>query len=153
MKLFGVPCAAALVLAVLTSGCGYINFAKPISDEEYVLRSEIRNYYDDVSVAFAGGNAESLAGLYDDTIANPMTRDQILAWGKDFFRKHGPARFQVVKLDVESLGHVSASVVLTYRVDTRDGEGSFRGVERDQFLKHGRRWYVSSWEKLESEKP
>ena len=148
MKLLRATLAMALGLALLTAGCGYISFAKPMSDEEYVLRSEIRNYYDDVSVAFAGGNADALAGLYDDTIAKPMTRDQILAWGKDFFQKHGPARFQVVKLDIESLGHVNASVRLPYRVDTRDGAGSFRGVERDEFLKHGRRWYVSSWEKL-----
>jgi hypothetical protein len=140
--------AVGVGLALLLGGCGYINFSKPMSDEESILRSEIRGYYEEVGVAFAGGNADALVELYDETIAKPMTRDQILAWGRDFFQKHGPARFQIEKLDIESLGHVSASVVLTYRVETRDGQGSFRGVERDEFLKHGRRWYVASWEKL-----
>jgi hypothetical protein len=135
-------------LALLLSGCGYINFSKPMSDEEYVLRAELRDYYNDVSVAFTGGNADALAGLYDETIAKPMTREQILAWGRDFFGKHGPAQFKVESIDVESVGHVSAVVRLAYRVDTRDGAGSFRGVERDYLLKHGRRWYVSAWDKL-----
>jgi ketosteroid isomerase-like protein len=151
MNLSRAGLAGILCAALLTSGCGWISFAKPMSDEEFVLQSEIRNYYDDVSDAFAGGNAGALVGLYDDTIAVPMTRDQILAWATDFFQKHGPARFQVEKIDVDAIGHVSADVVLTYRVETRDGVGSFRGVELDHFLKHGRRWYVSAWEKLPAE--
>jgi hypothetical protein len=129
-------------------GCGWVNFNRTISNEEYILRSEIRGYYSDVSQAFAGGNPDALVELYDETVAKPMTREQILAWGKDFFGKHGPAQFKITNLEIESVGHVSATVVLTYRVDTRDGAGSFHGVERDELLKHGRRWYVASWEKL-----
>jgi|GEM_PF-2161622 len=139
---------AVVALAFFIGGCGYINFNKPMSDEEYILRSEIRTYYEEVGTAFLGGNAEALVGLYDDTIAVPMTRDQILAWAKDFFQKHGPANFKIVNVDIEAIGHVSADVVLTYRVDTSDGQGSFHGVERDHFLRHGRRWYIASWEKL-----
>jgi hypothetical protein len=139
---------AAAAAGLLLVGCAYISFSKPMSDEEYILRSEVRGYYSEVSEAFAGGNADALAQLFDESIAKPMTRDQILAWGRDFFQKHGPAKFQVEKLEVESLGHVNGVVRLTYRVDTSDGQGSFRGVERDELLKHGRRWYVSGWEKL-----
>jgi len=148
MRLSSLPRAASVGALLLLPGCGWVNFNQTMSNEEYILRSEIRGYYSEVGTAFAGGNADALSQLYDDTIAKPMTRDQILAWGRDFFGKHGPAQFHVEKLDIESLGHVSATVVLTYRVDTRDGVGSFRGTERDELLKHGRRWYVASWEKL-----
>lgn len=142
------PRAAAFFLILLASGCGYISFSKPMSNEEIVLRSEIRGYYEDVAQAFAGGNADALAELYDESIADPMTREQIRDWARKFFQAHGPAQFKVVGIDIDSIGHVSAVLVLTYRVDTRDGAGSFHGVERDHLLKHGRRWYVSSWEKL-----
>jgi len=77
-----------------------------------------------------------------------MTRDQILAWGNGFFKAHGPAQFKVEKIDLERVGHVSAVVTLAFRVDTRDGRGSFRGVERDELVKRGRRWYIAAWEKL-----
>ncbi len=140
--------AAALAASLASSGCGYVGFGKPMSEEEIVLRSQIRSYYEDVAQAFAGGNADALASLYDETIAEPMTRAQIHDWAQKFFREHGPAQFKVEDLDIESIGHVSAVLTLTYRVDTRNGDGSFSGVERDHLLKHGRRWYVSSWEKL-----
>src|SRR5262249_15728788 len=125
----------ALATLVALSGCSYISFSKPMSDEEIVLRAEIRSYYDQVAEAFAAANADALGQLYDDAIARPMTRDQILAWANDFFKKHGPAQFKVVKVDFESLGHVNAAVTLTYRVDTRDGRGAFHGVERDELVK------------------
>lgn len=142
------PLFAAALLTLLTGGCGYINFNKPMSNEEIVLRSEIRGYYEDVAQAFAGGNADALADLYDESIADPMTREQIRVWARKFFKAHGPAQFKAMTIDIDSIGHVSAVLVLTYRVDTRDGAGSFHGAERDHLLKHGRRWYVSSWEKL-----
>ncbi|NNN06482.1 MAG: hypothetical protein HKL90_11325 [Elusimicrobia bacterium] len=143
---------AAALLAFLPTGCGYINFSKPMSNEEIVLRSEIRGYYEDVSQAFAAGNADALADLYDESIADPMTREQIRDWARNFFKVHGPAQFKAMKIDIDSIGHVSAVLVLTYLVDTRDGAGSFHGVERDHLLKHGRRWYVSSWEKLSDDR-
>src|ERR1041385_5443615 len=97
--------AAALAASTALWGCSYISFNKPVSDEEIVLRAEIRSYYDQVAEVFAGANADALGQLYDDTIAKPMTRDKIIAWGSDFFKKHGPAQFKVVKIDIESLGH------------------------------------------------
>ena len=135
--------------AVLLTGCLSLSFHRAVSDEEYVLLGELREYYDQVADAFLGANADALAQLYDSAIGRPMTRDQVLAWARDFFRKHGPAHFKVDKLDVERVGHVSAVVVLTYHVDTRDGRGSFHGVERDELVKHGRRWSIAAWEKLQ----
>ena len=138
-------CAAA---AALLGACVRLDFSRKISDEEYVLRTELRSYYDQVAAAFAGGNAEALAGLFDSAISRPMTREQVAAWGREFFGAHGPARFKVEALDYERVGHVSASVVLSYRVETRDGAGSFRGVERDELVKRRGRWYTASWERL-----
>lgn len=143
--------AVALAAATLASaGCGSISvgFGRKVSEEELILRDELKSYYQEAAAAFAAGNADLLASLYDDSIAKPMTKEQIRAWGDDFFKKHGPARFKVEKLDFERVGHVSAEVVLTYRVETRDGEGSFSGTERDEFVKRGRRWSMTAWEKV-----
>lgn len=141
--------AALTLTAAAVAGCGLgLNFGRKVSHEELILRGEIRSYYDEAAAAFAAGNAELLASLYDPAIARPMTREQIVAWGLDFFHKHGPARFRVEKVDFERVGHVSAVVVLTYRVETRDGDGSFGGTERDELVKRGRRWSMTAWEKL-----
>ena len=142
--------AALIALALLTGACAQLDlgFGRRVSDEEFVLREEIRAYYQEVGAAFASGNAQALAGLFDPGISEPMTRAQIEAWGEDFFKKHGPARFEVEKIDFERAGHESAVVELTYRVTTRGGDGSFGGTERDQLVKRGRRWSVSAWEKL-----
>ncbi|MFI5346678.1 MAG: hypothetical protein ACHQ51_09925 [Elusimicrobiota bacterium] len=136
--------------ALLLGGCSTfsIDFSRKITEEETILRSDVRAYYDEASAAFAAGNADRLADLYDPGIGRPMTKDQIRAWGTDFFKKHGPARFKVEKLDFERVGHVSAVVELTYRVETRDGDGSFSGVERDELVKHGRHWAISAWTKV-----
>jgi hypothetical protein len=136
--------------ALLLGGCSMfsLDFGRKIPEEEIILRTEIKEYYDEAGAAFAAGNSERLADLYDEAIARPMTKDQIRAWGEDFFKKHGPARFKVEKIDFEGVGHVSAVVELTYRVDTNDGNGSFAGVERDELVKHGRHWFVSAWTKL-----
>lgn len=125
-----------------------LDFSRKVSEEELILQEGIRTYYDTVGAAFAVGNADSLADLYDDGITRPMTKDQIRAWGRDFFAKHGPARFKVEKIDFERTGHVTAVVELTYRVETRDGDGSFRGVERDELVQRARRWYVTAWKKI-----
>ena len=141
-----LPLAAA---AALLGGCISLNFGRPVTEEELILRAQIRSYYDEVGEAFAAGNADMLANLYDAGIAQPMTQDKILAWGKDFFAKHGPASFKLVKLDYEQVGHVTSVVTIAYRVETRDGDGSFGGTERDHLIQRtGRRWYVTAWEKL-----
>ena len=146
-----VPIAAA---SALLAGCVSFNFGRSVSEEELILRSQIRSYYDEVGEAFASGNADLLANLYDAGIARPMTQDKIRAWGKDFFDKHGPASFKLLKLDYEQVGHVTSVVTISYRVETRDGEGSFGGTERDDLVQRtGRHWYVTGWDKLPDETP
>lgn len=138
--------------AGVLGGCLSLNFGRKVTDEELVLRGEIKSYYNQVGMAFAGGNADALAGLFDAAIARPMTKDQIRAWAADFFAKHGPASFKLDKIEFEQVGHVSAVVVITYRVETRDGQGSFGGTERDELAhRDNRRWYVTAWEKLPDE--
>ena len=137
--------AAALLLL---SGCVRLDFSRKVDNPELILRGEIRSYFDQVAAAFAAGNADALANLFDPGVARPMTRDQILAWGRDFFHQHGPARFKIEKLEFERVGHVGAVVLLTYKVETSGGKGDFGGVERDEMVKRGGRWYVSGWEKL-----
>jgi hypothetical protein len=145
-KLLLPACAAAL------GGCVSLNFGRNVTDEELVLRGEIKAYYNEVAMAFAGGNADALAGLYDEAIARPMTKEQIRAWGADFFAKHGPASFKVDRIEFERVGHVSAVVTIAYRVETKDGQGSFGGSERDELAhRDNRRWYVTAWEKLPDE--
>ena len=142
--------AAAAVLA----GCVDLNFGRAVPEEELILRDQIRSYYDQVGAAFAAGNADRLADLFDPGIARPMTQDKIRAWGNDFFAKHGPASFKLLKIDYERVGHVSAVVTITYRVETRDGNGSFGGVERDELAQRaGRQWYVTAWDKVGPEPP
>jgi hypothetical protein len=138
--------ALAAVLAL--TGCGLsFEFGRKVSNEELILRDELRSYYSEVAETFAAGNSAALAELYDPGIAHPMTQDQIRAWGDDFFKKHGPAGFKVLKLDFEQVGHITSVVTLTYKVETRDGVGSFGGTERDQLVKRGRRWSVTAWDK------
>lgn len=142
-----LPLAAA---ALALSACGGIsvNFNRKVSEEELILRDEVKNYYAEVAAAFAAGNSAALAELYEPGISHPMTKEQIRAWGDDFFKKHGPAAFKARKIDFEGVGHVEAEVLLTYRVETRDGDGSFGGTERDHLVKRGRRWSVASWDKV-----
>lgn len=134
--------------ALLLSACVSVNFGRKVSEEELILRDEIRTYYGDVATAFSAANADRLALLFDQGIARPMTQDQIRAWGQEFFKRHGPARFKVESIDYERVGHVSAVVTLTYKVETHDGDGSFGGTERDQLVKRGRRWLIAAWDKL-----
>ncbi|MDE2491164.1 MAG: hypothetical protein KGM24_09965 [Elusimicrobia bacterium] len=147
--------AVPAALAALTlSACAYVQvgFGRRVSDRELALQDEIRAYYEDVGAAFASGNAQALTQLFAPGITRPMTRDRIRAWAEDFFAKHGPARFTVVSLDFERLGPVSAVVRLDYRVETRGGDGSFAGVERDELVRRDGRWSVTAWEK-ETDEP
>lgn len=138
-----------LALLLLASACGYVSFGRKVSDDELRLRTDVRAYYDEVVQAFAAGNSERLTSLFDGAIAKPMTRDQIAAWGKGFFLQHGPARFKIEAIEYERLGYVNAVVLLTYRVETKDGKGDFGGTERDYLTKRGKRWIMTSWEKAE----
>lgn len=139
-----------LAAALLASSCGYVSFGRKVSQDELRLRSDVRAYYDEVAQAFAAGNADALALLYDPAIARPMTREKILAWGKGFFGEHGTASFKVEKIEYERLGYENAVILLTYRVTTPDGRGSFGGTERDYLIKRSRRWVVTAWEKVET---
>jgi len=141
-----------LAAAAALGGCVSLNFGRNVTDEELVLRGEIKSYYNEGAMAFAGGNADALAGLFDAGIARPMSQDQIRAWAKDFFAKHGPAAFKLDKIEFEQVGHVSAAVTITYRVETKDGQGSFGGAERDELAhRDNRRWYVTAWDKVPAE--
>jgi hypothetical protein len=147
------PCLRKLLLIAAAAGalggCISLNFGRPVSDDELVLRGEIKSYYNEVGMAFAGGNAEALAGLFDAAIARPMTQDQIRSWAADFFAKHGPASFRLEKIEFERVGHPSAVVTITYRVETKDGQGSFGGTERDELAhRANRRWYTTAYEKI-----
>ena len=137
-----------LLAALLLQGCAYVDvgFGRKVSEDELRLRTEVRAYYDDVVRAFAAGNPDALTQLFDAAIAKPMTRDQIQAWGRKFFGEHGPARFKIEKVDYERLGYENAVVLLTYRVETKDGKGGFGGTERDTLVKRGRRWTMTEWE-------
>ncbi len=137
-----------IVAALLLSSCGHVSFGRKVSNDELRLRSDVRAYYDEVVRDFAAANADALALLFDAAIAKPMTREEILAWGRDFFAKHGPASFKIERVEYERLGYENAVVRLTYRVETKDGKGNFGGTERDSLTKRGRRWVITSWEKV-----
>ena len=146
------PKLLILAAALALGGCISLNFGRPVTDEELVLRGEIKSYYNEVGMAFAGANADALAGLFDAGIARPMTQEQIRSWANDFFAKHGPASFKLDKIEFEQVGHVSAVVTIAYRVETKDGQGSFGGTERDELAhRDNRRWYVTAWEKVPAE--
>ena len=40
-------------LALALGGCGYVSFARRMSDQELLLRSDVRAYYSAVQLAFA----------------------------------------------------------------------------------------------------
>jgi len=140
---------AALAPLLLLAGCVAVGFGRKVDDRELLLRDQVKAYYARVSAAFAAGNEQALAALFDPAIVKPMTRERIEAWGRDFFAAHGPAAFRAEKIEIESIGYVEAVVRLTYRVETRDGKGSFGGVERDHLVRRKGRWFVDSWEKEE----
>jgi hypothetical protein len=120
------------------------------SNDDLPLPADVRAYYDELVQAFAAGDAGALALLFDEAIERPMTRDQILAWGEAFFGEHGPARFVVERVEVERLGGESAVVLLTYRVETKDGRGSFGGIERDVLVRRGQGWTMAEWEAIKA---
>ena len=72
--------------------------------------------------------------------------------GQKFFSENGPAVFKIERVEYERLGYENAVVLLTYRVETKNGKGNFGGTERDVLVKRGRRWIMTSWEKAEAPK-
>ena len=143
---------ALLLATVFLSSCGYVSFGRKVGDDELRLRVSVRAYYDEVVLAFAAGNADSLTMLFDASITKPMTRDQIQAWGVKFFKENGPASFKIDNVEFERLGYENAVVLLTYHVETKSGKGNFGGTERDVLAKRGKRWVVTEWEKAEAPK-
>lgn len=109
---------------------------------------ELGAYYKEVQAAFAAGDAMRLAATFDPKIEKPMTYEQIIDWGKKFFAKHKSADFIIVRVAFELAGEDNAIVLLTYKVETPTGEGSFGGTERDYLTRGADGWKVTRWEKL-----
>jgi hypothetical protein len=137
-----------LLLLLALCGCLAVSFRRPQTLEESLKERGLRDYYLDVKNAFALGDAQALAALFDPAIAKPMTRAQVLAWGNKFFAEHGAARFHVEKLEVLELGYRHGLTRLTYKVETKSGKGDFGGVELDTFTRRSGRWLMTSWEKV-----
>lgn len=140
-------CGLLSTLAVLLSGCGWVSFRKPPTDDELRLSSEVRSYYTEVQQAFAAGNAQGLSSLFDPSIVSPLTKPQVQAWAEKFFAVHGRARFRILSLTIDDLGLQRAIVTLEYAVETPDGKGGFGGTERDTLVRRSGRWYTAAWEK------
>jgi hypothetical protein len=140
-----------LLAACSLAACGYVSFGRRISDDEYRLRGEVKEFYTSVQEAFASGNADKLASLFSPSITHPMSHNEVRKWAEDFFRQNKSARFHIEQLDIESVSFVQAVALLKYRVETPDGKGGFDGMERDNLVKDGRHWYVASWEKVRPE--
>ena len=131
-----------------TAGCGYVSFRKPMTDDELRLEREIRGYYAEIRAAFAAGNPQSLATLFDPNITSPMSRPEVERWAEKFFAEHGRAHFKIEGFSLDELAFERAVVTLRYRVDTPDGRGGFGGAERDTLVKKSGRWYTAAWERL-----
>ena len=138
---------ALLTLAAGLAGCGWIGFRKPPTDDELRLSSEVRSHYVEVQQAFASGNAQALAALFDAGLAAPMSKPQVEAWAERFFAEHGRARLRILSLEIDDLGLARAVVTLKYAVETPDGKGGFAGTERDTLVRRSGRWYMAAWEK------
>lgn len=140
---FSVLLFSAALLSL--AGCGSFHH-NPTPEETQGLQQEIRSYYASVAKAFETANAQDLASRFAPEISTPMTKDKIMAWGTDFFSKHGRAQFRVENLVFNETGPASAVVTLTYSVTTADGKGNFGGTERDVLVKRGGQWLMASWQ-------
>ena len=140
--------ASIFGLALALGGCGYVSFARRMSDQELLLRSDVRAYYSAVQLAFAVGNPQGLTALFSPSITHPMSYAEIEAWARKFFSENKSAHFRVLRLDIEEIGPAQAVVALTYKVETRDGKGDFGGTERDTLVREKGRWLTSAWDKL-----
>lgn len=138
---------ALLPLLAALSGCGFISFRQPPTDDELRLTGEVRAYYAEVQRAFATGNPQALSSLFDASITRPMSKPQIDAWAEKFFAEHGRARFHIMSLEIDDVGHEQAEVTLKYAVEPADGKGGFAATEQDSLVKRGGRWYTRAWER------
>lgn len=144
-----MPGRLAVVAAVLLwSGCSYISFQKPPTVDELALEGEVREFYDEMSQAFASANPEALTSLYASTLAHPMTQDQVRAWARKFFADNGPAHLKLKKVEFDELSYIRAVVMVDYAVETKGARGDFSGVERDVLERHQGRWFIASWDKV-----
>ncbi|MDE2039632.1 MAG: nuclear transport factor 2 family protein [Elusimicrobia bacterium] len=133
---------------LLLAGCGGVGFERPISDREFALEAEIRDFYSELGRAYSAGDAQALALLYDPGIATPMTHDQIQAWVDQFFAERGPAAFNILALSFEQLGADRAVVRIKYDVAPFGKKPGFQGFELDTLVRRFGRWYIASWERL-----
>jgi hypothetical protein len=142
--------AAALAFgAALLCGCLRVSFQRAVGAEEAALQAEIRRYYWNVAAAYAAGDADGLAELFSPSITRPMTQSQIRAWAREFFAKHGRARFEVSELRFDELGYSRAVVTLKYRVEPLGPGGAFGGTETDRLERRGGKWSVTAWDRAQ----
>lgn len=140
-------CFLALFCTSL-SGCGWISFARNKTQDELVLESAIRSYYDEVKTVFAVGNPDALAALFTPSISKPMTQPQIRDWAQKFFSAHHGVTMHIDAMDIEQVGWQKALVDIKYRVTTSDGAGAFVGEETDSLVHQNGRWFIDSWVKV-----
>lgn len=141
--------AVLLILSQLVCGCGYISFARPVTQDETIVQEEIKGFYNKIQEAFASGNADSLTGLFAPSITHPMTHDQIGAWAQKFFTDNKNGHFRIDKFSIDNFSYINATVTITYKVETPDQKGDFGGAERDTLMKDHGQWYVAAWDKVD----
>ena len=142
---------ALLAAAGLAGACAYVGFDRGLSPNEIVLQQEIRAYFNEMQEAFAAGNAQAFAGLFDPSISRPLSRDQIQARAEAFFAENKTAHLRIDHLTFEELGRLGAAVTASCRVEPQPGRHALGAVERATLVKRRGRWYVASWE--EASKP
>ncbi len=134
---------------MLFAACKYVSFNRPATDDDILIKDEIRSYYDKIQSAFVTGNPDALASLFSPSITHPMTFPEVKNWSQKFFAANRNAHFRIDKLTIESWSYINASVLITYKVETPDGKGDFGGTERDALVKEHGQWYISGWEKTD----
>lgn len=140
--------ALLLASSLALGGCGFVSFQRPRTDQELILRGQVRYFYSQIQLAFAEGNPDALTVLFSPSITRPMSYAEVQAWARRFFSENKTARFRILRLEIEQLGPVQAVVLLTYKVQTPDGKGDFGGTERDTLSQSGGRWSIVAWDKV-----
>ena len=142
---------ALLAAAGLAGACAYVGFDRGLSPDEIVLQQEIRAYFNEMQEAFAAGNAQALASLFDPSITHPMNQDEIEARAGAFFAANKGAHLGIDRVSFEELGMQRAVVTAAYKAEALQASSALQGVERATLVKRRGRWYVSRWE--EASKP
>jgi hypothetical protein len=138
-----------LIISTLVSGCGYISFARPVTQDETIVQEEIKGFYNKVQEAFATGNPDALTSLFSPSITHPMTHDQIAAWAQKFFADNKNGHFRILKFSIDGFSYINATVTLTYKVETPGQTGDFGATERNTLVKDHGQWYIMSWDKVD----